>query len=235
MNTILLTGAIRPSFPVQRNDPLVRLTDYLCAIRRWLNVSTLSQIVYCDAGGCRIPEDVFGSERFESLTFDASDHARRFGAGRGEAESLAYMLKHSRFTFDAFFKCTGRHYVDNFECLQEEIRTHGENGLALRLWYVPYWADTRFFWVTRAVFHTHMEPRIRELTGERYKGHVLESLLFEYLDQATSFTEPEIVGYSGHLNFIYRSDFLQEEKEEALSLVEQYGLEYFVNESQLNG
>lgn len=227
MNTIILTGAICPSYPMQRNDPLVRLVDYLCAIRRWIDTPTLNQVIYCDASGSRIPEDVFSTEKFESLSFDASDYARRYEAGRAEAESLVFILEKSRFCFDSFFKCTGRHYVNNFSIIQQEIYQNENINLALREWYLPEWADTRFFWMTKIIFENLLQPRINELTGHDFNGHVLESLFFEFLDQAKTFTEPEIVGYSGHLNYVYMTDFHANEKKQAIEIVNYFGLGHF--------
>lgn len=228
MNTILLTGAIRPSWPVQRNDPIVRLADYLCAIRRWLDVSTLEQVIYCDASGCRIPEDVFASDKFESLSFDASEHASKYEAGRAEAESIAFVLNHSRFSFGSFFKCTGRNFVQNFKFIQDEIQKEPASDCRLRQWYRTDWADTRFFWITAEKFRTWIEPRIQDLVGHAYDGHVLESLFFEYLTCSSAFPEPEIVGHSGHLNYVYQEDYRLQEREEAMKTINQFGRHCFL-------
>jgi len=225
--TILLTGAIRPSWPVQRNDSVVRLMDYLCAIRRWLNVSTVEQVIYCDASGCTIPEKVFNSEKFESLSFDAATSARQFEAGRAEAETLAFVLEKSRFRFDAFFKCTGRLFVNNFVQIQQEITRMPENPLFLRPWYLAGWADTRFFRITTDQFQQWIVPRLGELTGRAHNGHVIESLFFEYLDRASPFSEPILAGHSGHTNQPYHTEYSPREKEQAIGIMEHFGLEIF--------
>jgi hypothetical protein len=229
--TIILTGAIRPSWPVQRNDPMVRLTDYLCAIRRWLDVPTLKQVIYCDASGCVIPEEVLGSEKFESLSFDTSDHARKYEAGRAEAETLAFVLARSRFPCDAFYKCTGRLFVKNFDALSREMEWKQNISLFLRPWYVAGWADTRFFRVRTACFKTWFEPRIPELTGKAYGGHVIESLFYEYFDQAKSFAEPRLIGHGGHGNNLYDEEYSHEEIHFAHEILRKFGRETFLTPS----
>jgi hypothetical protein len=226
--TIILTGAIRPSWPVQRNDPMTRLTDYLCAIRRWLDVPTLKQVIYCDASGYVVPEEVFDSEKFESLSFDASDHARRFEAGRAEAETLAFVLATSRFRFDAFYKCTGRLFVNNFERIRSEMKLCPDTALFLRRWYLPHWADTRFFQITTDKFQQGIKPRIRELTGKVHGGHVIESLFYEYFDQAKSFSEPRLTGHGGHGNNLYDEDYSHDEIHFAGEIIRKFGRETFL-------
>ena len=225
--TLLLTGAIRPSFPVQRSDPYTRLIDYLCAIRRWLDVPTLEHVIYCDASGCHIPENVFGSEKFESLSFDASEHARQYEAGRAEAETLAFILEKSRFQFDTFYKCTGRLFVKNFDELSHEMEEKQNIPLFLRPWYIEEWADTRFFWMTVQAFKEWIAPRIGELTGHGYHGHVIESLFHEYISNARIFSEPRLVGYGGHGNNLYEEDFFEQEKQCAEEMIQKFGPQTF--------
>jgi hypothetical protein len=234
MNTIILTGAIRPSYPVQRNNPLVRLTDYLCALRRWLDVPVLEQVIYCDASGCRIPESVFDSEKFESLSFDASDHARQYEAGRAEAETIQYVLEKSGFSFDSFFKCTGRLFVKNFDELFREMEGKQDVPLFLRPWYADGWADTRFFRITAEAFKQRIEPRITELTGQKRHGHVIESLFHEYLDRAVSFSEPCFIGHDGHQNRLYGEDFSEQEQRTASQIISRWGIAQFVPDVNKN-
>jgi len=232
-NTIILTGAICPSWPVLRSDPMTRLTDYLCAIRRWLEVPALAQVIYCDASGCVIPENVFESEKFESLSFDASDHARKYEAGRAETETLVFALGKTRFQFDAFYKGTGRLFVNNFEQIQREITMAPEVPLFLRPWYVAGWADTRFFRISNTCFKQWIEPRIPELTGQHRGGYVVESLFHEYLSQASPFSEPRLVGHGGHCNNLYEEDFSELEKQQAEEVILKFGLATFLCKAAL--
>jgi hypothetical protein len=234
MNTIILTGAIDPSWPVTRNNPLVRLTDYLCAIRRWLEVPLLDQVIYCDAGGCTIPENVFGYEKFESLSFDASDHARQYEAGRAEAETIQYVLEKSRFSFDSFYKCTGRLCIENFTELFHEMERKQDIPLFLRPWYAAGWADTRFFRITVKAFKQWIEPRIQELTGQKRHGHVIESLFHEYLNRAVSFSEPYFIGHDGHQNRLYGEDFSEQEQRTASQIISRWGIAQFVPDVSKN-
>jgi len=227
MNTIILTGAIIPSFPVKRKAPYIRLVDYLCAIRHWLNVDILDHVIYCDASGCHIPEYVFMSDKFESLSMDSSEHAKKFEAGRAEAECLHYVLDHCREKPGSFFKCTGRYYVKNISEIVRFIRFYDNVPIYLRKWYRPRWADTRFFWMKTDTFQENIVPRIQELTGVNYQGHVIESLFYEYVSQNSSFPEPYIIGRSAHLDMIYIEDFTDEDKRDAKSIIDDLGMQTF--------
>ena len=232
-NTIILTGAICPAFPVKRKNPYIRLLDYLCAIRRWLDVSALDQVIYCDASGSRIPEEVFSSEKFESLSFDASDLVRHHEAGRGEAETIRYILDHSGKTFDSFYKCTGRLFVQNFGEIRNDCSRKEEQDIFLRVWqdkpWMRDWADTRFFRMKSDVYRQRICPRIPELKGRAYRGLVMESLFYDYYSPATSFPEPVFIGHSGHSNLVYHKEYSWDEMETAKEIVARYGVGRFFN------
>jgi len=232
-NTIILTGAICPAFPVKRKNPYIRLLDYLCAIRRWLDVPALDQVIYCDASGSHIPEEVFSSEKFESLSFDASDLVRHHEAGRGEAETIQYVLDHSGKKFDSFYKCTGRLFVQNFGEIRNEFLRKAEQDVFLRAWqdepWMKDWADTRFFWMKSDVYRQRICPRIPELKGRAYRGLVMESLFYDYYSPATSFSEPIFVGHSGHGNFVYHEEYSWNEMETAREIIARYGTNRFFN------
>jgi len=223
--TIILTGAICPSFPVVRNDPQTRLVDYLCAIRRWLNVQTLDRVIYCDASGCTIPESIFESEKFESLTMDASEHALNYEAGRAEAECMQFVFENSRKPIGSFYKCTGRLFVQNFEPLQDAISQHVDSPLFLRRWTLHHsdWADTRFFKMEAAFFQKTISPRILELTGRAFRGLVIEALFGEYCSQAIAFPEPHYVGHCGHDGCPYAFQYTANEIQVARKLLVKFG------------
>jgi len=226
--TLILTGAIRPSWRgIVRKAPYTRLVDYLCGIRRWLEIETLDHVIYCDASGCRIPEKLFGSEKFESLTMDASEQAGRFEAGRAELESIQFILRHSRKKIESFYKCTGRLFVENFTELQMKIIAAPNAELFLRKWYGNHWADTRFFYIKAKTFQRLVEPRIRELTGQAYGGHVVESLFYEFLQTAWRLPQPVFLGHNGHTGSIYDGTYTDEEVRAAMRMLSLYGLEYF--------
>ena len=226
--TIILTGAIRPAWPVLRNDPMTRLTDYLCAIRRWLDVPTLQQVIYCDASGCVIPEEVFASEKFESLSFDISELAKQHGPSMAEMLNISFILKNSRFPINDFFKCTGRIFVNNFAKMSREMEWKQDVSLFLRPWYADGWADTRFFRIRTECFKQWIEPRIPELTGYHQGGQVVESLFHEYLSKANLFSEPRMVGYGGHCNNPYEEDYSDREKQYADEVIQEFGFQTFL-------
>jgi hypothetical protein len=230
-DTMILTGAIRPSFSVLRNDPSTRLIDYLCAIRRWLDVPTLERVVYCDSSACAIPEHVFNSPKYEFLGLDDSEQAARYGAGKAEMTTVAFVLENSRFPIDEFFKCTGRIFVKNFEDLSREMEWKEGVSLFLRPWYAEGWADTRFFRIRAECFQTWITPRIPELTGYHHGGHVVESLFHEYISQAQGFSEPRMVGFGGHCNNPYEEDFSEQEKQHAEETVRKFGSQTFFCQS----
>lgn len=212
MNTVILTGAIVPSCPVRRNDSGERLMDYLCAIRCWLAEPSVGRLIYCDASGCRIPESIFQSDKFESLAFDASETARHHEKGRAELDSLEFVLKHGKSDVDFFFKCTGRLYVKNFSDLEHEIGNPCHEA-RLRRETTRAWADTRFFGMKRDYFFHRAVPYRSEITCQG--GLSIEELFFKTMTDAPEFPEPYFVGYHALSNVLYDGDFDEKLKAEA--------------------
>lgn len=224
MNTLILTGAIIASHQIKRNDPFVRIVDYLCAIQRWLSEPKVNHIIYCDASNCRIPPEIFPNVNFEVFSFDGSEMARDYAVGKAEAESLRIALESSRFPIKSFYKCTGRNYVKDFSRISQFVESNASNRLFLREWFQPDWADTRFFWMTKDFFREAVEPRIAELTEE----FPIEALFCEFLSQAEELPEPHVVGYSGHGNYMYHEYFTSEEIRESIRIFKRFGQSAFI-------
>lgn len=224
MSTLILTGAIVTSLQIKRNNPLVRIVDYLSSIRRWIKEPKVDHIIYCDASNCSIPIEIFPDANLEVFSFDGAELAINYAAGKAEAESLRIALESSRFPIKSFYKCTGRNYVKNFNAISQGIESNKSAELYLRRWYRPDWADTRFFWMDRDFFQETVEPRHAELTHE----FPIESLFHEFLPHAEELPEPHVVGYSGHVNYMYHEYFTNDEVKESIQILKRFGKEAFM-------
>ena len=212
MNTVILTGAVIPSCPVQRNDFHERLFDYLCAIRCWLAEPSVERVIYCDASACQIQESIFHSDKFESLSFDASETARIHEKGRAELDSLEFALKNSKSKIDFFFKCTGRLYVKNFREL-ENIINNPQHEARLRREETRPWADTRFFGMKADYFFRKAIPYRSQITKQG--GLSIEEVFYRSMVDAPDFPRPYFVGYHALSNELYDEDFDDELKSQA--------------------
>jgi len=105
--TVLLTGSVWQNYPLLDKtgiqNPVERLKDYLCAIPYWLSLSEVDHVVYCDASGFKIPEEIFDSPKFESLAFDLKEACLEKGKSYAEMVSLECAMQHSRFLTRNFF------------------------------------------------------------------------------------------------------------------------------------
>ncbi|MDR1383068.1 MAG: hypothetical protein LBJ67_04365 [Planctomycetaceae bacterium] len=212
MKTIILTGAIFPSCPVRRNDPKERLLDVLCAVQCWISEESLDHIVYCDASGFHIPETIFRSDKFESLSFDASETAREHEKGRAELDALYYVLQNSHYRIDSFFKCTGRLYVKNFSELRQEMYDPRHDA-RLRHDKTRFWTDTRFFWMKSNCFFENVLPYRSEITC--YGGLSIEEVFYRKMKETPEFHQPRFVGYHALTNTLYDEYFSDEIQEKA--------------------
>jgi hypothetical protein len=111
--TVLLTGAIRPAaVPLVLTDPQDRLLDTLCAITSWLREPAVERLVYFDGSGFLMPA-VFDAPHFTALAADFGAAASAHGKGRADALIIGAAAS-SGILGDAFYKVTGRLYVENF-------------------------------------------------------------------------------------------------------------------------
>jgi hypothetical protein len=223
MKTMILTGAIFPSCPVRRKNPQERLLDVLCAIQCWISEESLDHIVYCDASGRHIPETIFDSGQFESLSFDASETAKIHEKGRAELDTLYYVLQNSRYRIDSFFKCTGRLYVKNFSELHQDM-CDPQHDARLRRDKTRFWTDTRFFWMKSDCFFDNVLPYRSEIT--RCGGLSIEEVFYRKMKEMPEFPKPCFVGYHALTNMLYDGDFNNEIKENAQRWISKWNINH---------
>ena len=236
-STLILTGAIHAVWG-ERLDPVVRLNDQLCALRRWLSVEGLDQIIYVDAGGCTVPEHVINDfnphgRDYTCFSVDYSELARLYEGGRAEAESINHVLEQMP-EITRFYKCTGRYFIDNFQNLQQFVAEQPDAEHVVRTMperrVSPRWIDTRVFYMTRSAWMTNIAPRISELTSYSRRGEVIEGLFYSCFEPNPSFTKtkPVIIGYAGSVGWMWDGDFTPEEKQFAQDLIVKYGISTFI-------
>ena len=223
--SILLTGAVIQSHRhLEKNgiqNPFERLTDYLCAISRWLAQPEITHVVYCDASGILIPEMVFENKKFESLSADFRSTTLTYGKGPSESRTIEYVMSHSSRLSGNFYKCTGRLFVRNFASIHHGLdQTQG--GFVIRMNPQMQDADTRFFWFDRTEYFRSIRPHLHE--NFDYHGCILEHVYYRYCRRFTNMPEIELVGRSGHTGRVYLEDYSPEEKETAGELIRTYRL-----------
>ncbi len=140
INTVAVPGlAIR--------DSATRLLQTICGILCWLDCPSVQTIVFCDNSkpaydfSRLIQEAESRGKTLEVLLFDYSKAILERGKSYGEGEVLRYAMDHSIFLRGdvAFFKITGRVFVENFE----ELRAmHARDPVVFR---APAWTPWKTF------------------------------------------------------------------------------------------
>ena len=219
--SIILTGAVIQSYRgvlnTGLNDPRERLCDYLCAIPLWLERPELDHVVYCDASGVRIPEELFENDKFESLSIDLRLLTLEKGKGPSESRSLEYVMETSPYLSENFYKCTGRLFVRNFEEIHSGIDHSSELcTLSKREWTGE--ADTRFYWLNRNYYRDRIQPYLGE--NDDYVFVNIEHVYYRYCLHWNPMPDLSFVGRFGHDGTFYEEGFSRESKERAKSLME---------------
>ena len=221
--SIVLTGSVIQSYrgvmKTGLNNPRERLSDYLCAIPLWLECPEIDHVVYCDASGIRIPEEIFENDKFESLSIDL--HALTWERGKGPSESrtLEYVMETSPYLSENFYKCTGRLFVPNFGDIHSKI-DHFSEYYVIHKTPSREWADTRFYWLNRNYYREHIRPHLGE--NNDYAVVNIEHVHFRYCQQWNPMPMVSFIGRSGHDGTFYDEDFTLESRKRAMGLMEQY-------------
>ena len=132
---VFLTATIAPPHTaVARNDPKVRLQDYLKALEFYLSLPTaiIDRILFVDNSGSDItPIEEFVRKRVtgkvvELISFEGNDHAASYGKAYGEFKLLDFGLNHTSLLSetDYFWKVTGRLRVLNFADMVAVVTPH---------------------------------------------------------------------------------------------------------------
>ncbi|MEJ2883674.1 hypothetical protein [Pedobacter sp. GR22-6] len=130
-------------------DPSIRLTQYVEAIKFYLEHTTL-KIVYIDNSGVDIEQEFEGSScegRLETLCFFGNDYDRNLGKGYGEMQIIEYGLEHSLFLKSAtfIFKITGRLKVLNINKFADQLIYPSPIEVMVDMKGMLFYADSRFF------------------------------------------------------------------------------------------
>jgi len=221
--SIVLSGSVIQSYrgvlSTGVNDPRERLCDYLCAIPLWLERPELDHVVYCDASGFRIPEEIFENDKFESLSLDLRKLTLERGKGPSESRTLQYVIETSPYLSENFYKCTGRLFVKNFGEIHSQI-DHAAEFYVIQKTEGFHWADTRFYWLNRNYYRKQIQPHLEE--NNDYAWVNTEHIHYRYCSQWISMPGVSFVGRSGHDGAFYDEDFSIESREWAWNLMQRY-------------
>ena len=222
--SVVLTGSVIQSYRgvlnTGLNDPRERLCDYLCAIPLWLERPELDHVVYCDASGVRIPEELFENDKFESLSIDLRALALDKGKGPSESRTLEYVMETSPYLSESFYKCTGRLFVRNFGEIHAKI-DHSSELYTISKNDSTGEVDTRFYWLNRNYYRDHIQPHLEE--NDDYLFVNIEHVYYRCCRHWNPMPNLEVVGRHGHDGTFYEGDFSPESKKRARSLMERHG------------
>jgi hypothetical protein len=203
---ILLTGSAVQYCPAIPKtglwDTRERLTDYLCAIRLWLEDPNVRSVIYCDAGGYQLPEEIISNDRFESLNINLIDLCVQKGRGAAECESIRYAMEKSRFLGNRFFKCTGRIYVTNFNEIVRATQPEGQ-FLYLNKSDKLQGADTRFYGIDKTYYLESVLPLIEKMHD--YSNEIVEKVFYHHIHQYCFFPIAHIMGRSAYFGHHYET------------------------------
>jgi hypothetical protein len=224
---IFLTATIAPpQAAVTRNDPHVRLQDYLASLEFYLSLPTgiVDRILFVDNSGSDItPIEEFVRKRVadkvvELISFEGNDHSVSYGKAYGEFKLLDFGLEHTSLLseYDHFWKVTGRLRVMNLADMIAAVTTHYD--VLCDLHNFPFvgtgkafknrWMDLRVFSCTKNAYKNLFAGRYIEF-GSRMN----QDVLYDVVMQARSdmkilprFDEqPVISGVSGRHDRDYHS------------------------------
>lgn len=232
MATVLLTGAIRPAaVQLVLTDPRDRLLETLCAIVSWLREPAVEHLVYFDGSDFLMP-NIFGAPHFSAYAADFGDVAAAHGKGRADALIIGAAASSGRLG-DAFYKVTGRLYVENFAAIDaglDRSRSMAAVPGAIRVpTRIPGLRrslraiETTFFWARTSFVLDRLVP-LSQRIDDRSAKTFIETVYASALSRGGSGRlepRPKLVGRSATRGRLYRRDFDEPVKEMCRSLVEQ--------------
>jgi len=139
--TVVLTATFEPGKTpfVAIGDVTERKWQYFCALLCWLRDPRVGAVVFCENSGTSYDFSGFADlarregKRLEILTFDGNAESARLGKGFGEGRILEHVAHRSSVLRQspAFYKCTGRVYVENFPALSMFLEERSEGFFPL--------------------------------------------------------------------------------------------------------
>ncbi len=209
---ILLTATVDPKgVPfMKRSDPIVRESDYINSMKKWLETTPYS-VVFCENSGYKggkIGKMVKSCEdkKCEFLQFDGQDFPREFGKGYGELQTIKYAVQNSNIVKESnhTIKVNGRYFIKNIEKILCALSSTNKDIYVMAdLKNNLTWADSRIF-AFKPSFITDYLSKYQNLINDS-KGFYLEHALARAILRAVSDgyrwtplpSNPIIVGYSG--------------------------------------
>ena len=216
---VFLTATIAPpQAAVTRNDPQVRLRDYLDSLEFYVSMPTavVDRILFVDNSGSDLtPIEQFVRARaadkvIELISFEGNDHAVSYGKAYGEFKLMDFGIKHTSLLTesDHFWKVTGRLRVLNLADVISAVTTHYDVLCDLHNFplvgtgklFGNHWMDLRLFSCTQKAYKKLFAGRHKEF-GPRMNQDVLYDVVMEarsHMNILPRFVEqPVISGASG--------------------------------------
>lgn len=216
---ILLTGTVKPGNMsyTQLKDPKERYTQYINAIKFWLEYTKL-KVIFVENSNTDVSKyfkSYIDSNRLEILTFQGNDFDRNLGKGYGELVCLeyAYQKSNNLRNADIVFKITGRHKVLNFNTflnhyLNNKVDIIVDFKRAMRF------CDSRFFAFSPDFLSSYLfkyKPIINDSENIFFENILCKAALCALKDGykfSPYITLPRIEGSSGTFNEKYNSNIM---------------------------
>ena len=225
---VFLTATLTPPpSAVSRNDPNVRLQDYIASLEYYLSLppSIVDRVLFVDNSG----SDISTIENFvrsriddktvELISFDGNNHPVSYGKAYGEFKLMDFGLNHTSLLGedDYFWKVTGRLRVLNFS---EVTTTESDYDLWCDLYNFPLigtgrvfgnrWMDLRLFSCTKRSYGKLFAHKYEEL-GPLINQNTLYDVVIKARDHMRILPrfarQPVISGISGRHSRDYDSGF----------------------------
>jgi len=216
---VFLTATIAPPQPaVTRNNPRVRLQDYLASIEFYLSLPTdiVDRILFVDNSGSDItPIEEFvrkrGSDKaVELISFAGNDHPVNYGKAYGEFKLMDFGLEHTSLLSesDYFWKVTGRLKLLNLADMVASVTNdydvlcdlHNFPFVGTGKPFANRWMDLRVFSCTHRAYKELFTGKYEEF-GHRMNQDVLYDVVLaarSHMKILPRFIEqPVITGMSG--------------------------------------
>jgi hypothetical protein len=224
---ILLTATIAPpQTAVARNDPIVRLQDYLTALEFYLSLPTsiVDRILFVDNSASDLtPIERFVKERVadkvvELISFEGNDHPVSYGKAYGEFKLMDFGLTHTSLVAseDIFWKITGRLKFVNVCDMVSAVHDHYD--LLCDLHNFPLVGTGKFFgnrWMDLRVFSCSVKAYKEIFAGkyEQFGPRLNQDTLYDVVMDASSYSKilprfpihATLSGFSGRHDRNYHS------------------------------
>lgn len=128
MNTLLITGTIKPLVKIKHCDPLLRCEEYMRNLERYICHSDFSRIIFAENSGYPIDvsylQDMAKEKGKEFLVLDVSMNADARTMSTGEARIMQQALAMCPFLQDEeyIWKASGRVYIRNVNRILDKTK-----------------------------------------------------------------------------------------------------------------